>query len=322
MKTVYIIGSSGQDGRLLTKLLFDRDCEYKTILFSGTKLSVYFRNQISYEVMYSTATFCSVFSELTNVHPPGTLFFFAARHYSSTEILAGAANAADELYVNQELPTLILQHLAQHNPSSHFIYTSSSLIFAGSDESPQTENTTRAPLCSYAVSKAKIEKLCNTLDRKGKLKTTVLIAYNHESVYRHRRFFTSKVISYALEHSLRIRSNVHGDKLYLNNPDSSIDMGYASEFVSAMALIMDREATGSFILSTGRLITIREFTERVFHNYEIPLDFAEYKTSDKRYISVLRGDNSKIAKQIGWSPSLKGIDIVDKLCHDYSKTIA
>jgi GDPmannose 4,6-dehydratase len=156
----------------------------------------------------------------------------------------------------------------------------------------------------------------------GKLKTTTAILYNHESLHRPRKFFTSKVILYAQNFT---RSNYLDKKslapLELFNPDIKVDMGYALDYVKAMLELARKSKVGPYVISSGNLITVREFSERVFENFSVPLDNIFYKTVEPRSQTLLYGNHEKVTQDIGWLPTYTGTELIDRLCSDYKSYI-
>ena len=83
------------------------------------------------------------------------------------------------------------------------------------------------------------------------------ILFNHESPRRGETFVTRKItrgltrIHYGLE-----------DSLYMGNLNSKRDWGHAKDYVYMQWLMLQQEVPEDFVISTGKMITVREFIEK------------------------------------------------------------
>jgi GDPmannose 4,6-dehydratase len=111
----------------------------------------------------------------------------------------------------------------------------------------------------------------------------------------------------------RIRAGLQ-DTLYLGNLDARRDWGYAPEFVAAMVLMLQHDEPDDFVIATGESHSVREFVERAFAR--VGLDWERYVKIDPRYyrpseVDHLRGDASKAARVLGWTPKTTFPALVD-----------
>jgi GDPmannose 4,6-dehydratase len=122
--------------------------------------------------------------------------------------------------------------------------------------------------------------------------------------------FVSRKVTRAVA---RIRAGMQ-DKLYLGNLDARRDWGYAPEFVAAMVLMLQQDEPDDFVIATGESHSVREFVERAFAR--VGLDWERYVEIDPRYyrpseVDHLRGDASKAARVLGWTPKTTFPALVD-----------
>jgi len=144
------------------------------------------------------------------------------------------------------------------------------------------------------------------------------ILFNHESERRGETFVTRKITLAAA----RIAAGEQ-DKLYLGNLSALRDWGYARDYVECMWLMLQHDTPEDFVIATGEQHSVREFTERAFHEVGIDLrwegegveergiDIATGHVLvevDPKYfrpaeVETLLGDPTKAKELLGWNPS-------------------
>ena len=315
MENIYLFGSKGQDGKLLIKLLKKNNPNCNLILFSKDITIVdYFSNKKRINIA-SNFNYLSILDSLFLKYPPDFIFYFAAVHFSSLEISKNLhlEDLNNMTFTNYFLPLHIIKSCLLSNKSTKFLFASSSLIFAESDETPQNEVTIRKPSCIYAKQKCMVESFLSSLCNKSNIKAYIAILYNHESIFRKSKFFTKKLISFC--------SNFHqlekDTKLLLFNRNSKIDMGYAPEYVDAMYKLVLNGKPGSYIFSTQKLLEVDEIVNMVLDFYKLEQDIINFKSVAPRNNTQLLGINNKISNEINWEPHLTSSKLIHKLCEDF-----
>ena len=113
-------------------------------------------------------------------------------------------------------------------------------------------------------------------------------------------------------------------KLYLGNLDSLRDRGYAKDFVEAMHLMLQKEKPDDYVISTGRMVSVRDFCEMAFSHAD--LDYKDFVEIDPRYfrpaeVDQLLGDSSKAYQVLGWKPKTSVEDLA-KIMVDHDLDLA
>ncbi len=215
----------------------------------------------------------------------------------------------------------LLSTIREVKKECKFYFAGSSEMFGEPKVSPQTEDTPFNPKSIYGISKLSSHYLLKNYREKEGIFACTGIMYNHESPRRGSQFVTKKIISSAV----RIKMGLQNE-LYLGNLDAKRDWGYAPDYVEAMWKILQAEKADDFIISTGKLHTVREFLEIAFiyldlsyENY-IKLDPKFFRASEKK---PLCGNPSKIKNAIGWenSKSLENIikEMIDNEINKYKQ---
>lgn len=195
---------------------------------------------------------------------------------------------------------------------------STSEMFGDVLSDPQNEDTPFNPLSPYAVAKAAAHHLSRNYRAAYDIKASNGILFNHESELRGREFVTRKITS-----KLAILLEQGGAAVRLGNLDSVRDWGYAPDYVAGMILINEAKAASDYVIATNTVSSVRDF----FRSAAIAAGFSPVfegegvnerciceKSSkvlcevDKKFfrpsdVNYLRGDYSKIQRELGWSPS-------------------
>ncbi len=200
---------------------------------------------------------------------------------------------------------------------TRFYQASTSEMFGDALEKPQTEKTPFNPVSPYAVSKAAAHYLVKNYRKAYGMHACSGILFNHESELRGLEFVTRKISSWLAHFMKGNRGPVP-----LGYLDSVRDWGYAPEYVQAMALMMESDEPDDYIVASNTETTIRQFLEWCCRAAGFDVEFDGEGINEKcvekisgrviayidpKYhraidVTYLRGDYSKIKKQLGWAP--------------------
>ena len=180
---------------------------------------------------------------------------------------------------------------------------------------PQSEDTPFYPRSPYGVAKLYAHWMTVNYRESYDIFGSSGILFNHESPLRGKEFVTRKITD-ALA---RIKLGKQ-EVLELGNLDSKRDWGYAEEYVEGMWRILQAKQPDSFVLSTGRTETVRDFVSMSakaagFHiafegsgeseiGHRQPHGKTLVRVNPKFYrpaeVDLLIGDASKAAHILGW----------------------
>ena len=104
--------------------------------------------------------------------------------------------------------------------------------------------------------------------------------------------------------------------LKLGNLDAIRDWGHAMDYVRAMALMLQQDAPGNYVIATGRTASIREFCAIAF-GYA-GLDWEDHVLADPTLlrpaeVDLLHGDTTKARAVLGWEPENTLEDMVAEM---------
>lgn len=306
-KKALIIGVSGQDGAYLAKHLFglgyevhgtSRDHEVSAFL-NLTRLGIKGRVKLASMV---TSDFRSVLTVLQRVDADeiynlagqtsvGMSFEYPVETFDS--ILIGTMN--------------LLECIRLLNKPVKFYNAGSSEVY-GNTELPANEITPFTPRSPYATAKAAAHYAVANYREAYNLFACTGVLFNHESPLRPERFVTSKIVSAARRISAGSK-----ERLCLGRMDIHRDWGWAPDYVEAMWQILQQDAPEDFVIATGEMRSLEDFTAEAFANFG--LDWKKYTISDASLfrptdIAKSCGDASKAEAKMGWRPAHKFKDVV------------
>lgn len=212
----------------------------------------------------------------------------------------------------------LLEAIRIVNPRIRFYQASTSEMFGKVQAVPQVESTPFYPRSPYGVAKLYAHWMTVNYRESYQIFGSSGILFNHESPLRGREFVTRKITDTAAKIRLGLQ-----DTLELGNLDAKRDWGYAREYVEGMWRMLQANEPDTFVLSTGRAETVREFVNMAFKaagfhlqwqgadEHEIGIDDASGKTlvrvNPKFYrpaeVDQLIGDAAKAREKLGWAPT-------------------
>ena len=218
---------------------------------------------------------------------------------------------------------------------------STSELYGLIQESPQKESTPFYPRSPYAVAKLYAYWIVVNYREAYSIFACNGILFNHESPRRGETFVTRKItrgltrIHYGLE-----------ETIYMGNLNSKRDWGHAKDYVYMQWLMLQQESAEDFVISTGKMITVRKFIELcskklgwhqnkgekgiIWEGEGIDeigrrADTGEIVIRvDPRYfrpteVEELLGDSSKAKKKLNWEPKISIEELISEMIDEDSK---
>jgi GDPmannose 4,6-dehydratase len=314
-----ITGATGQDGSYLCEMLAQEGSERLSALFHpDEQLPPYISNlneQGRLELVPCDLADPAEFRNTLRTLAPERVFHLAA----ISEPAACERNPALSQAVNVTSVEVLLEWLRREQPEGRVLVASSAAIFGDPEEAPQNEDTAAMPTSVYGEQKLKVRELAWHA-RKSGLFAACAILYNHESPRRPESYVFAKVINSIA----RIRAGKQ-EQLLLGNTRVRRDWGYAPEYVTAMAWMLDILEPQELIIASGESHSVQDLVNATCALAEI--DPAEYVSTDPDLIRAddapeLRGDISRAWRELGWEPSVKFADLVRLLYQDAVRRLA
>lgn len=306
MKRVVIVGSGGQDGRILFEQRA-KDCAVLGLDVGATTghalAGVMPAQPVDLQDRSQVDSLCERVA-------PDELYYLAAHHHSAEEHPDQAAELRKCFDVHVTGLVHVLEGIRTHAPKCRLFYAGSSQMFGRPAGAPQDETTPFAPRNPYAITKVAGAHACALYRERYGLHASVGILYNHESPLRGPRFVTTRIVRGALEAR---RNPSH--KLVLGSLGAVVDWGYAPDYVDAMVRIVADDAPDDYVVASGVPHTVKDFVKVAFAH--VGVDWRMHVEEDPRLVGTgagveipLVGNAAKLRARTGWRPAVGFEDLV------------
>ena len=327
MKKALITGVTGQDGAYLAETLLENGYEVfgthrptnNIVTWRLEQLGIL--NHPKFNLYASDQVDLSSCKSMIEKIAPDEIYNLSAQ--------SSVSESFNDVYITAMANGLAALNLLEAarvvNLQIKFFQASTADLFGSATESPQNEKTIFNPLSPYADSKLFAhQNVVNYRNCYGMF-ATIGILFNHESPLRSKKFVSRKISSAAANISLGFQ-----EILTLGNLDVCRDWGYAKDYVDGMYRIMQHDKAETFVLSSNRGHTVRQFTDLAFKVVGVDLiwegeganSFAVDKNTGKLRVAVdkqfyrptditcMQGDADKAYEILGWRADVQ----LEKLC--------
>jgi len=298
MKTAFITGIAGQDGSYLAEHLLEQGYRVTGIIRRNSTVE-HQKDRIGnlpVEVEYGDLTDQSSLERALRLYQPDEIYNLGAQSHvrisSDIPQFTAQVNALGVINMLEAYRTVV--------PEARFYQASSSEMFGSSVDADnyQRETTPMRPVSPYGCTKVFAYNMVHHYRKAYQLHASNGILFNHESPRRGSNFVTNKVVKGAVEIALGLNN-----QLEMGNMDSYRDWGHSYDYVRAMHLITQQDQPDDFVVSTGITRSVRDMCEYVFG--KLGLNYQDHVIQNPKYLRpeelpYLRGDNTKIVKQLGW----------------------
>ena len=328
-KVALITGVTGQDGSFLAEFLIEKGYEVHGIIRRSSSFNteriehLYFEEWVrdmkrgrALNLHYGDMTDSSSLIRIIQQTQPDEIYNLAAQ--SHVKVSFDVPEYTAETDATGTLRLLEAVRILGLEKKTKIYQASTSELFGLVQEIPQRETTPFYPRSPYGVATLYGFWITKNYRESYGMFAVNGILFNHESERRGETFVTRKITLAAA----RIAAGEQ-DKLYLGNLSALRDWGYARDYVECMWLMLQHDTPEDFVIATGEQHSVREFTERAFHEVGIDLrwegegveergiDIATGRVLvevDPKYfrpaeVETLLGDPTKAKELLGWNPS-------------------
>lgn len=329
MKRALITGITGQDGSYLAELLLDKGYEVWGIRRRRAAADpghiAHLKEQV--HLLYADMTDPASLTRAVSEAQPDEVYNLAAQSFVGASWDTPLSTAA----INGFGVGALLEAVRQLRPEARFYQASTSELFGKVQEMPQTEKTPFYPRSPYGVAKLYGHWITRNYRESYGMFACAGILFNHESERRGLEFVTRKITRAAAA----IRAG-RQDCLLLGNLDARRDWGHSQDYVRAMWLMLQQETPDDYVIASGEMHSVREFTEAAFSAAGMPLCWegkgvqevgcdtsgavrvrvceAFFRPAE---VDVLLGDPSKAERVLGWRRRVSFPELVARMVqHD------
>ena len=326
-KTAFITGVSGQDGAYLAKLLLSKKYQVVGLDRRSSRNNDWRLKFLGIENKI-IREYCelSEFSSLQRI--------FEKYKYNVDEVYNLAAQSfvgssfdtpISTSDVNAFGPLRILEIIRSSKKKIKFYQASTSEMFGNNGSQSLDENSFFNPQSPYAISKLYAHHITQNYRNSYGIFSCSGILFNHESPLRGEEFVTRKIVL-GLINILKKKQSC----LYLGNIHTKRDWGYAEDYVEAMWKMLQAKKPKDYVVATNKAYSVKDFANRVCKYLQIKITWRGtglkeeainlennktiIKISKKFYrpsdVFFLKGNFSKIKKELGWQPRHNLDDLV------------
>lgn len=317
MRRAIVTGITGQDGAYLAELLLEKG--YKVFgAYRHTSAPNFWRvEELGIKdherlklVGYDLTDFSSILRLIQQTEPQ-EIYNLAAQSFVGLSFEQPLTTAE----INATGPLHFLEAIRMINPEIRYYQASTSEMFGKVQTVPQNENTPFYPRSPYGVAKLFAHWMTVNYCESYNLYACSGILFNHESKLRGKEFVTRKIS----DGVARIKHNLQ-PQIELGNMNAKRDWGHAKDYVDGMWRMMQQDRADSYILSTGRTETVRDFVKMAFAAADIDVAFEGQGEDEVAYevgsgrvlvrvnpqfyrpaeVDLLIGDPSKAREKLGW----------------------
>lgn len=326
-KVALITGITGQDGSYLAEQLLEKDYEVHGMIrrsssFNTGRIDHLFNDPDIHGkrlfLHYGDLTDSSNLNRLLEKTQPDEIYNLGAQSHVKVSFEVPEYTAeVDAIGTLRFLDAIKETGLKD---KTRFYQASTSELYGKVQEVPQSETTPFYPRSPYGVAKLYGFWIIVNYRESYDLFAVNGILFNHESPRRGETFVTRKITRAAARIALGIQ-----DKLVLGNLDALRDWGYAPEYTEGMWRILQQDVPEDFVLATGEMHSVRDFTRWSFKHVGIDLEFSGEAENERGIdsktgkvvvevspayfrpaeVEQLLGDPSKAKAKLGWEAKTK-----------------
>ena len=308
-KIALITGITGQDGSYLAELLLKKKYIVHGFIRKKTlknrknfwRIKNILKKIKLHEI--DTNNFYKL-DEIVKKVKPHEVYHLAAQAYDGHSF----ENEFYTLNINLNFTHKILSAVKKANPKASFFFAGSSEMYDKNIKQKINEKTNFNPKSAYGIAKVASYYLIKNYRENLNFKASTGILFNHESPRKDEIFVLRKIAKAVAKIKYGLQK-----KLYLGDIKSKRDWGHAKDFANAMWLINKHKSASDYIIGTGKLNSVENFTKKAFKY--AGLNYKKYLKIDKKLIrkkdSKARLANPvKLIKKLKWKLKYSFEDLV------------
>jgi len=352
-KVALITGITGQDGSYLAEFLLDKNysvhgIKRRSSSFNTGRIDHIYEDPHQKELHKAFTLHYGDLTDSTNLIriiqdvKPDEIYNLAAQSHVAVSFETPEYTAnSDALGTLRILEAMRILNMTK---KTKFYQASTSELYGMIKESPQNELTPFYPRSPYAVAKLYAYWITVNYREAYGMFACNGILFNHESPRRGETFVTRKITRGLARINLGL-----DDCLYLGNLEAQRDWGHAKDYVEMMWRMLQYHHPEDFVVSTGRMETVRTFCELTAkslgwnNNTKEKALYWEGKglneigkrtdtgeiviRIDPRYfrpseVNELLGDATKAKKKLGWESKISLEEMIDEMVQEDLKIIS
>ena len=294
MKNVFITGGLGQDGQILSKILLSKK-KYRVFVLGKKKVTL-IKNKVKF-IKVNLLNKKSLENTFKN-NIPNIIVHLAANNPAYNEV------SYKKFYKDNILGSKNLFNLSyKYNPKIKFIFANSSQIFK-KKKGIVNENSEKIIAKNYTKFYTKFRIEFDKFMLTQNLNYTCLIFFNHDSIYRNKKFLFPRLISAIKKKNIKFINKI----LNLNICG---DFSHAEDICEGIyKVIITSKKIKRLILSSNKCVLLNDIIKYIIKKNKIDLKL-NFRSKIKS--NCLKGNNSLAKKIIKWKPKKNTFIAADEI---------
>ena len=281
-KKVLITGASGQDGRILSTLLIGKKIKViaciKKIKLEKIKGIIYEKMDLSNKKQIS---------KIIKKYNPSVVIHLASKNPSF--INKKKDNSFFEY--NYRITKNLIDTILDSKKNIYFIFPNSSQIFLKKYKNKYNENDEFYPNNDYSKFRLNVLEYLKSIRGNNNFKYTNLILFNHDSVFRGKKFLLPRIIS-----AIKSGNEAFINKIYRENIIQ--DFSHAEDICHAIYLLIKKNVyIQNLILSSSKKTNVNMIIKYLLKKYSKKITIKVKPKPNKNFIV---GDNKLAKKLLNW----------------------
>jgi GDP-D-mannose dehydratase len=292
--TIIITGAMGQDGIILSKILIKKKFQVIGII----KKKKYKNLVKGVKYIYLDLLKRNHIINTLRLYNPKYLIHFGSNNPSYVD-----KNSVLYGKINKKQSFNIINAIKDHCPNCIFIFSNSSQIYK-KNISKVKENSKFTKNNSYILFRIAVYKYLKFLKKRKNFKFINLILFNHDSIYRNKKFLIPRLIKSSKTKNMKFIKSIYQENI-------AGDFSHAHEICKAIYLLIKKKIIiNDLILSSGKLTYVNDIIKYILPKKKYEL-LKNIKVKKNYYNSP--GDNKLAKKKLNWSIKKNIFDAVKEM---------
>lgn len=284
-KKVLITGASGQDGKILSALLVKKKIKVIACIKKNNLKKI---KGVIYENISLTNKY--QISKILKKYNPSVVVHLASKNPSYID-----KKKEDYFFkYNFQITKNLIDTIINSNKNIHFIFPSSSQAFLKKTTNKYNEKDDLYPNNNYCKFRIEVVKYLKILSTNYKFKYSNLILFNHDSVYRNKKFLLPRIVS-----AIKKNDEEFINKIYRENIIQ--DFSHAEDICNAIYLLIKKNIhIENLILSSSKKTSVNTIIKHLLKKYSKKI---KIRLKPKLNKNFMIGNNKLASHLLKWKPT-------------------
>jgi len=288
MKNLFITGSGGKDGNILTKLLKKKSNINIYLLAEKKKVNRSLKNTFLINLKKKKEI-----DTLFGKYTPDFVLHLGSKNPSFKE------KNIQKFYTENLISTKdIFLSTFKYNLKAKFVFANSSQIFKNKNGLVD-ENSKILISSDYTRFRIESHRYMMKYKKKYKLNYSNIILFNHDSIHRNPKFLIPRIVKALIKKNKKFMN-------FIIKKNIKADFSHAEDICNALVkILINNKNYDNIILSSGKLTSINEIIKNIIkkRNININIDLKKNEINDLNDLNDLNGligDNTLAKKKFNW----------------------